>query len=395
MISSDPLADVVAQASSTEFLFRTGTITTVQASPARVVVNVSGSLMTLPHLGFGPSVGDKVIVLARPGAWIVLGAIGKPFTGGGGGGTEAHTHTESDVTNLAADLAGKAPTSHTHTLAAHATTHASAGSDPITPASIGAESAVNKGAVNGYASLGSGALVPRAQLPDASTTDYGVVRLGGDVQGAAGALTVPGLAGKAALAHTHGAADVASGTLDIARLPVGSTSTTVAVGNHTHSGSGSGPIGVIARGRRITNSATTTAASAPIGVIRLDATVTAGRLYRLQVADAMFTNVATTSVSQTLASYFYYTTNGTAATTASTVLDQVNIVAPDGMAPGFQIAKTQTAYYTPTVSGPLSLCWGFIRAGTINFYVLCSGTFPLDITIEDIGADPGSTSTNL
>jgi microcystin-dependent protein len=39
-------------------------------------------------------------------------------------------------------------------------------------------------------------------------------------------------------AHTHAAADVASGVLDIARIPVGSTSSTVAVGDHTHTGGG-------------------------------------------------------------------------------------------------------------------------------------------------------------
>ncbi|QPL13594.1 minor tail protein [Gordonia phage Clap] len=39
------------------------------------------------------------------------------------------------------------------------------------------------------------------------------------------------LSGKAAAAHTHGAADIASGTLDVARLPVGTSGTTVAAGN--------------------------------------------------------------------------------------------------------------------------------------------------------------------
>jgi hypothetical protein len=38
----------------------------------------------------------------------------------------------------------------------------------------------------------------------------------------------------AAAVHTHAAADVTSGTLDIARLPVGTGSTQVAAGNHTH-----------------------------------------------------------------------------------------------------------------------------------------------------------------
>jgi hypothetical protein len=35
-------------------------------------------------------------------------------------------------------------------------------------------------------------------------------------------------------AHVHAASDVTSGTLDIARIPTGSTSTTVPLGNHTH-----------------------------------------------------------------------------------------------------------------------------------------------------------------
>lgn len=37
-------------------------------------------------------------------------------------------------------------------------------------------------------------------------------------------------------AHNHSAAEITSGTLDIARIPTGSTSSTVSLGNHTHSG---------------------------------------------------------------------------------------------------------------------------------------------------------------
>ena len=40
----------------------------------------------------------------------------------------------------------------------------------------------------------------------------------------------------APISHSHAASDVSSGTLDIARIPTGSTATTVALGNHTHSG---------------------------------------------------------------------------------------------------------------------------------------------------------------
>ena len=42
------------------------------------------------------------------------------------------------------------------------------------------------------------------------------------------------LDGKALLAHTHNASDINAGVLDIARIPTGTTATTVALGNHTH-----------------------------------------------------------------------------------------------------------------------------------------------------------------
>ena len=36
--------------------------------------------------------------------------------------------------------------------------------------------------------------------------------------------------------HTHAAADVSSGTLALARIPTGTTASTVSLGNHTHPG---------------------------------------------------------------------------------------------------------------------------------------------------------------
>ena len=42
------------------------------------------------------------------------------------------------------------------------------------------------------------------------------------------------LDGKANTSHTHAASDVTSGTFDIARIPTGTTSTTVSLGNHNH-----------------------------------------------------------------------------------------------------------------------------------------------------------------
>jgi maltoporin len=46
--------------------------------------------------------------------------------------------------------------------------------------------------------------------------------------------TQTALNGKAASAHTHNATDVNAGTLDVARVPTGTSGTTVALGNHTH-----------------------------------------------------------------------------------------------------------------------------------------------------------------
>lgn len=46
--------------------------------------------------------------------------------------------------------------------------------------------------------------------------------------------TQTALDGKANSSHTHATADITSGTLDIARIPTGSSGTTVSLGNHTH-----------------------------------------------------------------------------------------------------------------------------------------------------------------
>lgn len=49
--------------------------------------------------------------------------------------------------------------------------------------------------------------------------------------------------------HIHAAADITTGTLDLARVPTGTTGSTVALGNHTHPGmvTGTGGIATIAR----------------------------------------------------------------------------------------------------------------------------------------------------
>ena len=55
--------------------------------------------------------------------------------------------------------------------------------------------------------------------------ENGVTRLCGDLQ----SRFAPNI-------HQHAASNITSGTLAIARIPTGTTSSTVALGNHTHSG---------------------------------------------------------------------------------------------------------------------------------------------------------------
>jgi len=103
----------------------------------------------------------------------------------------------------------------------------------------GAEQVVNKGSVNGYASLDSSGKVPSAQLPvatDATTTSKGVIQLAGDLGGTASAPTVPGLGSRAAASTTisAGVGLVGGGDLSANRtlaVSFGVVAGTVAQGN--------------------------------------------------------------------------------------------------------------------------------------------------------------------
>lgn len=107
-------------------------------------------------------------------------------------GSAEHTHDAADIITGTLDI-GRVPTGSTHDQVAygdhshagfasstHAATHSIGGTDVVTPAGIGAATAGHT---------------------------------------------------HAAAAHTHDAADIASGTLNIARIPTGTTSSTVAIGN--------------------------------------------------------------------------------------------------------------------------------------------------------------------
>lgn len=93
----------------------------------------------------------------------------------------------------------------------HAATHAANGTDPLTPTAIGA-------AIVGH-THGSN----YAPFTHANRHAVG----GGDT-------ITPSSIGAANLVHGHSGTDISSGTIDILRLPTGTTGTKVATGNHVH-----------------------------------------------------------------------------------------------------------------------------------------------------------------
>ena len=105
-----------------------------------------------------------------------------------------HQHAVADVTGLQSTLEGKAATSHTHALSELTQSSATTGQ---------------------VATWNGTAWVP--QTTDLGVTSYNDLT---DVP-----TTFP------PATHTHSAADITSGTIDLARIPTGTTSITVALGN--------------------------------------------------------------------------------------------------------------------------------------------------------------------
>jgi hypothetical protein len=131
---------------------------------------------------------------------------------------------------------------------AHATSHASGGSDPVTPAAIGALATTARGAASGVASLDGSTLVPIAQLPLGTTSS--TVTVGNDsrlsnartptahaashASGGSDPVTPAAIGALATTARgaASGVASLDSGThVPIGELPLGTTSSTVTVGN--------------------------------------------------------------------------------------------------------------------------------------------------------------------
>jgi hypothetical protein len=146
--------------------------------------------------------------------------------------------------------------------------------------------------------------------------------------------------------------------------------------------------GIIKRHRRTTTSTTTTT---EVGVIRFDdVPVVGGRLYHIYTSTLQ---LASSVNNDGLAANLRYTEDGSTPSTSSTVMtsfrdQQVNATT------GF--TGMISVMYAPASDLELSLLLTVARiTGTGNAQMSGSATFPIDLVIEDIGIDPGSTGTNI
>ena len=165
-----------------------------------------------------------------------------------------HTHAISDVTNLQTTLDGKAATSHAHGNITSAGAIGSTSGLPIITTTSGVLTAGSFGTTAGTFCQGNDSRLSDARTPTSHT--HGNITNAGAIGTTSGVPIITGASGvlqagsfgttagtfcqgddsrlsnaRTPTTHTHAAADVTSGTFDIARIPTGSSSTTVCIGN--------------------------------------------------------------------------------------------------------------------------------------------------------------------
>lgn len=172
----------------------------------------------------------------------LTGAVtGSTTFDGAGNASIATTHTADPVITLTGDVTGSGTMTNlgnvsiTATVADDSHNHIIANIDGLQTALDGKQAAgsyapatgIAPSAITGTAVITTDSRLSNARTPTAHTHDdryYTEAEIDAKLAG----LPVSG--------HTHAATDITSGTLAIARIPTGTTSTTVALGNHTHSG---------------------------------------------------------------------------------------------------------------------------------------------------------------
>jgi len=145
---------------------------------------------------------------------------------------------------------------------------------------------------------------------------------------------------------------------------------------------------IIGRGRRLSNSSTTTT---EIGVLEVDdIPIKAGRIYKVETSSLLLT---TSVANDIVVARLRMTTDGSTPSTSSTLLTQsaerVEVTANGGYT---HVVGT----YAPTVDETLSILLSVGRgAGTGNVGINFASAVPIEVWITDAGVDPGDTGVDL
>jgi len=199
-----------------------GVLELADVAPAVMPITlVSYALASHTHPGSTPSatVVSETTYGQAPAAGVAASfSRGDHTHGTPAAGAGAHTHPESEVVDLEADLAAKADLVHTH--------------DEADVTGLVTDLASKAPAVHGHVISETAGL--SAALASKSDTGHAHVQADVvDLVANLGTLTAD-VAARSLLGHVHSAVDVTSGVLAFARLPVGTTAGTVAEGAHAH-----------------------------------------------------------------------------------------------------------------------------------------------------------------
>ena len=150
------------------------------------------------------------------------------------------------------------------------------------------------------------------------------------------------------------------------------------------------PLGVIRRYRRTSSGGSNTGTET--GVQRIDGIpIVAGRLYRIGTNGLQMDSTVNADVAR---ARIRYTTDGSNASTSSTRLGSgIQLSSPDAARPAIAAINE---LYAPGTSHGLSILLTCQRtAGSGTVVIFGDSTEYLELFVEDVGVDPGSSGTSI
>lgn len=186
-------------------------------------------------------------------------------------------------------------------------------------------------------------------------------------------------------------------SVKLATIAVGAAVSTITSGNITDNrvpsqlavAGGSYPRGLIAWGKRTTNSTATTGStqSAAQKVLEVSANVKAGRLYRVYAKNVGA--FSTTSALVELA--LVYTNDGSTPSVSSSYINKTVLEVPSG---AFVISADMEGFYAPGSDQTLKVLLTIFRvSGTNSVSTFGNSEWPASIAVEDIGAAVANSQT--